>query len=67
MHVNALSVLQRRAEAAMEPFEATLRTVCAADSGTGYRRVPNFSPHGSLYCACAQRFGLPRVSLVRAR
>ena len=26
-----------------------------------YRRVPTFSPYGSVCCACAQRTGLPRA------
>ena len=31
------------------------------------RRMPKFSPYGSVCCACAQKPGFPRASLSRAR
>jgi hypothetical protein len=36
-------------------------------NSTEYRGIPKFSPYGSVCCACAQRPGLPRVSLRLAR
>ena len=32
---------------------------------TAYRRVPEFTPYGSVCCACAERPGLPRQSFSR--
>jgi hypothetical protein len=37
--------------------------VGSSDHPLLYYRVPKFSPYDSVCCACAQRPGLPRVSL----
>jgi hypothetical protein len=40
---------------------------CRAPFARLFRRVPKFSPYGSVCCACAQRPDLPRASPSRAR
>ena len=40
------------------------RIICTAEPHN-YRRVPKFSPYGSVSCACAQWPGSPRQSFLR--